>query len=560
MVDQTPVLVVGAGPVGLAVAGDLAWRGIHSIVVEKSDGAITQPKMDLIGPRTMEFCRRWGLEQAVRNCPYNPDHPQDNVWLESLTGYEFGREPFPPPREEKAPPQSPVKRERCPQDMFDPILLKWVQTMPQARIRFNTELISFTEHASGVSALISSNGKEERIEARYLVGADGGGSTVRSQLGIRMQGAPALTYTTNVIFRCKDFWRQHDKNKAYRFIFIGAEGTWATLVAIDGYDRFRFSIVGDKTKRTYTEDQIRALICRAMGKSFEFEVLSVMPWVRRELVAESYGTDRVFLVGDAAHVNSPTGAFGMNTGMQDAVDISWKLWAAIEGWGGKGLLASYERERRPVALRNVAAASDNLNRMLSPRQALSPLVFEPGAAGDEAREVFGRLYTEAMKREWYTLDIHLGYRYEGSPVIEPDGTPEPAEVPMVYTQTGRPGSRAPHAWIAPGRSTLDFFGREFVLLRFDSDLDVTGLVAAAATADLRLTVHDINDPVVRDLYGARSLWSDLTAWSHGEATTFRTGGRACWTRCAERRRTIQMSSLQLMRAEPKQAKSGGINE
>src|ERR1700744_1689346 len=119
MPTHTPGLIVGAGPVGLGLAGDLAWRGIRCMLVERTDGAITQPKMDLIGPRTMEFCRRWGLEEAVRNCPYNPRHPQDNVWLENLPGYESGREPFPPPAEELPPPQSPVKRERCPQDMFD---------------------------------------------------------------------------------------------------------------------------------------------------------------------------------------------------------------------------------------------------------------------------------------------------------------------------------------------------------------------------------------------------------------------------------------------------------
>ena len=134
----TQVLVVGAGPVGLALAGDLAWRGQSSIVVEKTNGAITQPKMDLIGPRTMEFCRRWGIADQVIACPYNPDHPQDNVWLESFGGFEFGREPFPSPRTEALPPQSPMKRERCPQDMFDPIMRRWVESMPLASLRYNT--------------------------------------------------------------------------------------------------------------------------------------------------------------------------------------------------------------------------------------------------------------------------------------------------------------------------------------------------------------------------------------------------------------------------------------
>ena len=166
-----------------------------------------------------------------------------------------------------------------------------------------------------------------------------------------------------------------------------------------------------------------------MGREFDFEILSTMPWIRREFVADSYGTSRVFLVGDAAHLNSPTGAFGMNTGMQDAADIGWKLAAAVQGWGGPRLLQSYEAERRPVALRNVKEATANLKRMMSTREKKPPReIFEEGPAGDQARAIFGAEYTEMMKQEWFADGIHLGYRYEGSPIVIPDGTPEPPEI------------------------------------------------------------------------------------------------------------------------------------
>ena len=501
MTFRTPILVVGAGPIGLALAGDLAWRGIPCTLIERTDGSITQPKMDLIGPRTMEFCRRWGIADQVRDCPYNPDQPQDNVWLESFIGYEFGRETFPAPRDAKPPAQSPVRRERCPQDMFDPILRKWVASLPQATLRYHTELLNFTERADGVTAkLRNAAGEEETVEADYLVGTDGGASIVRQSLGIEMSGKPALTYTTNVIFRCQNFWQLHDKKKGYRFIFIGPEGTWSTLVAIDGYDRFRFSVVGDETKRTLSEADVRALIVRAMGKQFDFEVLSIVPWVRRELVARSYGANRVFIAGDAAHLNSPTGAFGMNTGMQDSVDLGWKLAAMIEGWGGQHLLDSYEVERRPVALRNVEEASENLRRMLSPRLKLSAAVFEDGSAGEAARREFGDAYTEMMKREWFTLHIHLGYLYEHSPIICPDGTAAPSDPVMTYTQTARPGSRAPHLWLSPDRSTLDLFGRALVLLKLGNELDVSPFERAAVQRSVPFTVVELNDPAVKAAY------------------------------------------------------------
>jgi len=504
MISHTPVLIVGAGPVGLALAGDLAWRGIRSLIVERTDGAISQPKMDLIGPRTMEFCRRWGLEAAVRDCPYNPDHPQDNVWLESFTGYEFGREPFPSPREEAPPPQSPVKRERCPQDMFDPILRRWVESMPQPTLRYHTELLRFEQRADRVVAtLCNAAGAEETVEAEFLIGADGGASTVRQALGIEMTGQPTLTYTTNAIFRCRNFWGLHDKRKGYRYIFIGPEGTWSTIVAIDGYDRFRFSVVGDANRRTLSEAEIRTLILRAMGKDIDFEVLSIVPWIRRELVADSYGRGRVFIAGDAAHVNSPTGAFGMNTGMQDAVDLGWKLAAVLDGWGGPALLSSYEPERRPVALHNIREATANLQRMISPRQHLSPLVFQPGAEGDAARKAFGDAYTAMMKHEWYTLPVHLGFRYEDSPIICPDGTSPPNDPPMVYTQTARPGSRAPHVWLSEDRSTLDLFGRGFVLLRFDPGVETALLETSAQQCRVPLRVIDLDHGEARRLYARR---------------------------------------------------------
>jgi len=499
---ETPVLVVGAGPVGLAVAGDLAWRGVRSLIIEKSDGAITQPKMDLIGPRTMEFCRRWGIAEDVLNCPYNPLHPQDNVWLESLRGYEFGREPFPAPRFEEPQPQSPVKRERCPQDMFDPIMRRWVERMPLADLRYHTELVDFEDHGAGVRAILRGPQGEYEVACDHLVGADGGASFVRQKLGIDMQGKPVLTYTTNAIFRCPNFWELHDKKKGYRFIFIGPEGTWATLVAIDGHDRFRFSVVGDERRQTLGEDEVRSLIVRAMGADFPFEILSISPWVRRELVADSYGRGRVHLVGDACHLNSPTGAFGMNTGMQDAVNLAWKLAAVHDGWGGPRLLASYGEERRPVALRNVEEASENLRRMLSTRKDLSADVFRPGPEGDKARKIFGDAYTEMMKREWFTLHIHLGYRYAGSPVIVSDGTQAPDDPPMTYTQNAAPGSRAPHVWLKPGVSTLDLFGRGFVLLRFDAKIDASAFAQAAAACGAPFEIVDLDHAQARDLYAA----------------------------------------------------------
>lgn len=507
MASRIPVLIVGAGPVGLALAGELGWRGIECLLVEKGDGVITAPKMDMVGVRTMEICRRWGIASWVENSPYPRDYPQDNVYVTSLTGYELAREAIPPKNQEKRSPFSPHNRERCPQDMFDPILRRFVDTLPAVSVSFGTELTAAAEEQDGVRATLrdAATGETREVVADYLVGTDGGGSLVRRLMGVGMTGQPVLTHATNIIFHCVDLPSHHDKGRAYRFIFIGPEGTWLTIVAIDGADRWRMSIVGTEEKQAFSEAEIHALIRRAMGKDFLYEIQSVVPWVRRELVADRFGAGRMFIAGDAAHLMSPTGGFGMNTGIGDAADLGWKLEAALRGWGGPALLASYEAERRPVARRNVAESSGNLRRMLSSRDRTPPAaVFEPGSAGDVARHEFGSWYAAEMRREWFTLGIHLGYRYDDSPVIVPDGTPAPPDEVATYAPTTRPGSRAPHVWLADGRSTLDLFGRGFVLLKLgDAAPSTDAFAAAAARCGLPLEVIALDQPEIIAAYERR---------------------------------------------------------
>ena len=508
MRDKTGILIVGGGPVGLALAGDLGWRGSACMLLERGDGSIGQPKMDMVGIRSMEFCRRWGIVPWVESAGYNRDYPQDCAWVTDLNGHEFGREPFVAPSQEKPPRQSPQKRERCPQNFFDPVLRRFAERSPEVRLRFETELVSFEDRGEHVLARVRdlASGTEREIEAAYLVGCDGGASQVRRGLGIEMEGDAVLTYTTNVIFRCDGLERLHDKAPAYRYIFIGPEGTRATLVAINGRDQWRFSLIGDDQMRTLGEEEARRAIVRAVGKPFDFEILSMLPWVRRQLVARQYGRGRVFIAGDAAHLTSPTGGFGMNTGLLDVVNLSWKLAGTLEGWGGPGLLASYETEQRPVAVRNVGEAGENLRRMLSPR-VLKPdaAVFEKDNPEMEAaRRDYGARYTEMMRREWFSMGIHLGYVYEGSPIVVPDGTPRPPDEVSSYAPTARPGSRSPHVWLAEGRSILDLFGRRFVLLRFGAAPPaVDALAAEAARVGLPLETVDILHEEAAALYERR---------------------------------------------------------
>jgi 2-polyprenyl-6-methoxyphenol hydroxylase-like FAD-dependent oxidoreductase len=496
---KIPVLIVGAGPVGLVLAGDLAWRGVPSIVVERTDGAIVQPKMDYVGVRTMEFCRRWGIVTEVENGGYNRDWGQDNVYVTSLTGYELGRERFPSCNQTKPPPQSPQRRERCPQDKFDPVLRAWVKRFPQIDLRYRNELLELEEGEDGVVARVRDLEREETysVEARYVAGCDGASSTVAKTLGTTYTGQAVLTNTTNVIFRSPQLKHLHDKGEAYRFIVVGPKGTWATLVAIDGYDRYRLSVI-KSPREGLSAEQIGNVIRRVVGVDFPFELESAVTWTRRELVAESYGRGRVFIAGDAAHVMSPTGGFGMNTGIGDAVDLAWKFDAQLKGWGGPALLDAYTIERRPVAVRNAKESSENLQRMLSP--GLMPLLLDDSPEGDAFRKAFGAEFSAAMHHEWHTIGIHLGYRYDASPVCWPEDTPVPPMPVATYEQTTRPGARAPHVWLGDGRSTLDLFGRGFVLVRFDPALDAAPFEEAAREIGMPFETVTLDEPAARVAY------------------------------------------------------------
>ncbi|GAA4333021.1 FAD-dependent oxidoreductase [Pigmentiphaga soli] len=505
---DTDVLVVGGGPVGLALAGDLGWRGRRCVLAEQGDGSILQAKMDGVGIRTMEFCRRWGIVGDVESSAYKRDYPQDNVYLTALDGYELEREPLPSMRDDVPPPDSPQKRERCPQNMFDPVLQKFARSQPGVELRYRHRLLSFRQDADGVASTLADleSGREFEVRSRFLVGCDGGRSAVRQQLGIAMHGEGLLTHTTNVIFRCPNFNSLHDKKPGYRYMFVGAHGVWATIVAINGNDQWRMSIIGnDQDNPVYSEDELKAFAYRAMGRPFGLEILSILRWTRVEQVAERYGEGRVFIAGDACHLTSPTGGLGMNTGIGDAVDLSWKLAACLEGWGGPRLLESYELERRPVALRITRFSTGNLRIMQ--RVPHTAQIFEDSEAGRQARERVGQALKAGLRREWFSKNMHLGNRYVESPVCvyaEPEDEAQVRaeyEEAVRYVPSTRPGARAPHAWLADGRSTLDLFGRGFVLVaRADRAAAAGPLAQAAERLGVPLRVAPIGQPEVLAAY------------------------------------------------------------
>jgi hypothetical protein len=281
--------------------------------------------------------------------------------------------------------------------------------------------------------------------------------------------------------------------------WVLAPGCGGVIYTIDGGDEWVFNRYFAPGEAANTEDPI-ALIQRAIGAEIKIELLSAQKWLPRQLVADRYQSARCFLAGDACHLFVPTGGFGMNTGISDAVDLAWKIAAQLEGWGGERLLASYETERRPIGLFNTREAADNYDKS-GTIFAVPDALEQDGAAGDAARATVAALLPPKIKH-FAPIGVHLGSAYEHSPLVVDDGTASVPFDPVRYTPSARPGQRAPHGWIAPGKSVLELFGRGFTLLRFGG-ADGEPLIAAARAAELPLNVEDVAADALARLYERR---------------------------------------------------------
>jgi 2-polyprenyl-6-methoxyphenol hydroxylase-like FAD-dependent oxidoreductase len=505
-VIDVEVLIVGGGPVGLSLACELGWRGVRCLVVEQGPEFGEEPvaKINLVNARSMEFCRRWGIERELRHCGFPDDYPMTILFATSMRGKLIARAPYPSMGEQGAHPASPTNRQRIPQGLLDPLLRRAAQRFESVDCAFRTRLERFVDRGDRVEAEIVelAGGRRETVRARYLAACDGAHSPVREALSVPLEGEQRISYSCGIYFRSPRLWRQHDKGKAIMNVLVDRGGMWANLNMIDGFKTWRLSVVGGERFVPPEELDVPGALRRAMGGPFDCEVVGLYPWVRRAVVAQRFRVGRCFLVGDAAHQLSPTGGFGMNTGMGEAVDLGWKLDAVLRGWGGEGLLDSYEAERRPIAERNVREATVNFRNL----QALPtfPWIEDDGPDADARRAELGSRFYALTRAEWESWGVQFGYRYDPSPVCVPDGTAAPTDDPIAYAPTARPGSRAPHAWIAPERSTLDLFGRGFALLDFGAAAaEAEAIVRAARARGVPVTRQPIPDPAIRALYERR---------------------------------------------------------
>jgi 2-polyprenyl-6-methoxyphenol hydroxylase-like FAD-dependent oxidoreductase len=502
---HVPVLIVGGGPVGLAVAGDLGWRGIACELIEQTDGSITTPKMNEVNARSMEFCRRWGIADRVHDCPFPADWPLDVVFVTNLAGYELGRLPRPPRNAPTNQAYGPERLQACSQTWFDPILRAFAGSFPGVRLRYRTRLESFEDRGDRVVADLTDleSGARTRVTADYLVACDGANSMVRQALGIGLTGKGVLGHPLNLFFRAPNLLEACGKQRGTFFLGIDRDGLWANIRVIDPVAGLWRVMAFDSGGRSVDEVDRDALVRRAVGRPIDVEFAGLSTWTRRSAVAERYSKGRVLLAGDSVHQLSPTGALGMNTGLGDAVDLGWKLAATVKGWAGPQLLASYDTERRQVGHRNVAMTTQFFLAHGPYANGLAA-IDEPGDDGIRLRAQLGDQLVREIGAMFQTIGMQLGYRYEESPICISDGTPAPPDRPDDIVPSARPGARAPHLWLNDGRSVLDLFGRGFTLLRFGADVpDGSRLADAAAARGVPIEVATIAEIEARDLYDCK---------------------------------------------------------
>jgi 2-polyprenyl-6-methoxyphenol hydroxylase-like FAD-dependent oxidoreductase len=454
--------------------------------------------------RTREHLRRWGIADALRKAsPIPPDYPPTVVFATRMNGYELARfeNAFNGCRERND--LYSEEAQWVPQYTLEEVLRAHAASLTGVAVAFGTELRGLEERDEGVFSEVVelASGAARTIRSSYLVGADGARSFVRTAIGARMAGESAGLTNCTVIFRAPELASRQAHGAAIMYWLVNSDVP-ALVGPMDQDGRWFFMAtkLGDGVDVSSVDPA--ELVRRGTGiADLQVEVIRTDPWIAHSLVASFYSRGRVFLAGDACHLHPPMGGFGMNMGIGDAVDLGWKLAATLQGWGGPGLLGSYEPERRPVHERTIREATINYETVGN--QLVRPSIEDAGSAGEAARREVGDIIRAEKVREFSTLGLVLGARYESSPIIVPDGTSPPPEDPVRYVPSACPGCLAPHLWLGDGASLYDRFGAGFTLLVTNRETEETEAIARlAAERAMPFTVLAPNDDRLSALYAA----------------------------------------------------------
>lgn len=492
----------------MALAIDLALRGVPSVLFERraQDQRIVA-RANMTNVRSMEHFRRWGVADALRaNDPVSPLVQRDVAFVTRLSGHPILRFPSAYEWSERLPIASEVA-EWAPNEAIEKTLRDRVETLPLIDLRFENEVQSFEQHADSVTVTVSTPQGVESIVASYLVAAEGSRSRIRGEiLNVRMEGKPNLARSFLWHLRAPrlaELWKASPM--VSMLLFYNEDRNGDSLVPQSGTDYWAYfcSPVPDDIDGDDWE-ACRQMLFRAVGEEFEVEPLDGGTFMTHSMQAPRFDFGRVLLAGDAAHLVSPMGGFGMNIGIGDAADLGWKLAALIQGWGGPMLLPSYSIERGEAA-RFILEGCER-NQAVGARELVRDGIEDDGPVGDAIRAQVAEDIKVQKSRQFKRMGGQLGYRYSSSPIIVRDGTGEPPPSFEDYVPSAAPGNRAPHRWLKDGSSLYDHLGMGITLLVL-GELDVDSMRQASEARGIPFEVLTVEEPDLSELlelYGAKA--------------------------------------------------------
>jgi 2-polyprenyl-6-methoxyphenol hydroxylase-like FAD-dependent oxidoreductase len=501
-----PVLIAGGGPVGLTLGLTLASFGVRCRVAERNEGPTRHPKMDITNSRSMELFRKLGVADSLRAAAVLDDHPFDVSWVTHMRGHELYRFVYPSPaghlemvRAANDGTRSTEAPMRISQVVVEPILRDHALASPLIQLDYNCRVSGFTDQGDHVAVELeyAEEDRTETVTCAYLAGCDGGGSLVRRSLGIGLEGDENFRRRYSIHFTSsnKDVLERWGRAWHYQ------SATHGTMVSQDGGDIWTLHAIVPPATDFDTIDP-EALLFGFTGGPIECDVFQANDWMSRLVVADAYRAGRVFLAGDAAHQYVPTGGYGMNTGIGDAIDLGWKLAAVTNGWGGAGLLESYETERRPVGLRNCQGSRDHAMTRARVAEDWPDALFDEGPAGDAARAAQATRLQAIGNHENESFGIEQGYCYGDSAIIDHTSGTLPAFDPLRYQPIAAPGLRIPSVFLNDGVDLYSRLGPGFTLIDFTGKYSGDSADTAGDSAQkIPFSVLTLDEPRARDIFG-----------------------------------------------------------
>lgn len=504
------VCIVGAGPVGLTLAMDLARRGIQVVIAEtRHKGEAPNVKCNHVSARSMEIFRRLGVAQTVRAAGLPDDYPNDVVYKTRFLGDELSRIIIPNRLTRYSATNGPdcnwptaEPPHRINQIYLEPILFQHAETFENIRILNRTQVLDYqqSEYGCEIQAIHLDHQEHIHIDADFIIGCDGGRSIVRKKMGTKLSGVGELGKVQSTCIRAPNLLKQLSSQPAWATFSVNPE-RGGNVYAIDGKEIWlihNYLNEGEDDFDAIDRDlSIRQIL--GVDEVFEYEVLSKEDWVARRLVADQFRQGRSFICGDAAHLWVPMAGYGMNAGIADAMNLSWTLAAYLKCWAGENILDIYQIERQPITAQVSKFAMNHAIQLHKERQKVPLNIEDQDAAGQVSRDQFGQLLYDLNVRQYCCSGLNFGYFYDQSPIVIYDEELAPSYDMNAFTSSTVPGCRLPHFWLEQGQSLYDALGDDYTLLCFTADGAVESMTQTAQKLQIPLNILEIQQTPPKDL-------------------------------------------------------------